>query len=412
MIVQFVRTFSGGGAGVRGAIIAVLLGLALLMACSTGGGSADSGDDAGGQGAADAEVSASVKNGATDVPVDTIVRTAVENGRFDNVELITEGGDEAKSVSGQISGNTWVASGLLEPGQTYVLRGTALNPEDEPEQFKRTFTTRALTLDQQTYASVMPLNGETVGVGMPVIVQFDIPVQKKQRALFERKMHVKSKPSVEGSWNWLNEREAHWRPKEYWPAGTKVTVDLRLNGLPAGNGIYGQKDQKVKFTVGKSVVSTVDVRSHKMQVKINGKLAKTLPVTTGDASHQSRDGVKLVMAKLPTVDMDAASTGVDADAPDYYNIKGVKWALRLTNSGEFIHAAPWSVGSHGNANVSHGCTGLSTSRANWFYHISHRGDPIKYINSSRQPEPGNGWTDWNVSWDEWQKGSALHKLGA
>src|SRR5699024_4244236 len=146
--------------------------------------------------------------------------------------------------------------------------------------------------------------------------------------------------------NWLNEREAHWRPKEYWPAGTKVTVDLRLDGLPAGNGIDGQKDQEVKFTVGKSVVSTVDVRSHKMQVKINGKLAKTLPVTAGDASHQSRDGVKLVMAKLPTVDMDAASTGVDADAPDYYNIKGVKWALRLTNSGEFIHAAPWSVGSH------------------------------------------------------------------
>lgn len=384
--------------------------LVILVGCSTGGSDANTQDEPSSRPTAEAAIDVSVDDGARDVPVDTVVRAAVENGSFDSVDLYVADNRKATTVHGQASGDSWVATGMLEPGQTYQMTAAAANDDGKTVELERTFTTQALSLQQQTYASVSPLNGETVGVGMPVIVQFDIPVQKKQRALFERKMRVSSDPVVAGSWHWLSDTEAHWRPKEYWPAGAEVDVDLRINGLPAGNGIYGQKDQKVKFEIGKSVTSKVDVKTHKMKVNIDGKHAKTLPVTAGDAAHQSRDGVKLVMEKLPTVDMDAASTGVDADAPDYYNIEGVKWALRLTNSGEFIHAAPWSVGSQGHANVSHGCTGMSTDDANWFYQVSHRGDPVEFVNSTRQPEPGNGWTDWNVSWDRWQEGSALANL--
>jgi lipoprotein-anchoring transpeptidase ErfK/SrfK len=113
------------------------------------------------------------------------------------------------------------------------------------------------------------------------------------------------------------------------------------------------------------------------------------------------------MEKFPKVDMDAATTGVDSEAPDYYDIHGVKWAMRLTNSGEFLHAAPWSVGSQGRANVSHGCTGMSTANADWLYHQSKVGDVAKYVHSPRSMEDQNGWTDWNVSWDDWKRGSAL-----
>lgn len=393
-------------AGVLVAAVTVLAGCGAAGSASTDKGTGDDDDTA----TRAVALSASIENGARNVAVDTVVRASVLHGDFDKVELRTVDGDEAKTINGEFSGDSWVASDMLEPGQQYRLMAAASGDSDAEATLERSFTTEALTLDQQTYASVAPLNGETVGVAMPVVVQFDIAVQESQRALFERKMLVTSDPSVEGSWYWLSDTEVHWRPKEYWPAGTAVSVDLRVNGLPAGNGIYGQKDQKVTFNVGKAVVSEVDVKTHKMAVSISGKHVKTLPVTTGDSQHRSRNGTKVVMAKLPTVDMDAASTGVDAGAPDYYNIKGVKWALRLTNSGEFIHAAPWSEGSHGVANVSHGCTGMSLADANWFYDISHRGDPVTFVNSPRQPEPGNGWTDWNVSWSDWQEGSALTNL--
>src|SRR5690606_35410431 len=111
--------------------------------------------------------------------------------------------------------------------------------------------------------------------------------------------------------------------------------------------------------------------------------------------------------KHESIDMDAATTGVDSADPDYYNLKGVKYALRVTNSGEFLHAAPWSTAHQGRANVSHGCVGMSTADAAWLFQRSKRGDVVRYIGSPRRLEPGNGWTDWNRSWSEWLEGSAL-----
>ena len=39
--------------------------------------------------------------------------------------------------------------------------------------------------------------------------------------------------------------------------------------------------------------------------------------------------------------------------------------------------------------------------------FSRIGDVVKYINSSRPMEQGNGYTDWNIPWKQWLKGSAL-----
>ena len=206
-----------------------------------------------------------------------------------------------------------------------------------------------------------PLTSDTVGVAMPIIVRFDIPVQNRE--LYEKNMTVESSKPAEGRWAWFGDREVHYRTKDYWPADTDVTVKVLVNSLPAGNGIYGQQDQVVKFHVGSKVVGYVDVSRYTLTVKENDQVIRTIPVSTGDTKHRTRQGTKVIMEKLRKVDMDAATTGVDSEDDDYYDLEDVEFAMRLTNSGEFLHAAPWSVGSQGRANVSHGCTGMSTDNA-------------------------------------------------
>ena len=349
-----------------------------------------------------------VANGATDVRVSKLVKVLAEDGTVKVASLKTA--DGATEVPGTISDTGWRANSRLEPGTAYDLSVTGLGEDGEEITVTSAFTTQALTLEQQTYPSVAPLEGETVGVGMPVIVTFDLPV--KNRELYEKYMKVTTDNGVTGSWTWFSDTEAHYRPETFWPANTKVNVDLELNSLPAGAGVFGQQDQDINFTVGKKVVTTVNVARHRMTYSVDDQVVRRLPVTTGDDAHRSREGVKVIMEKFSSIDMDAATTGVDSEDPGYYNIEDVRWAMRLTNSGEFIHAAPWSVGSQVRDNVSHGCTGMSTADAKWLYERSRRGDVVKYVNSPRALEDRNGWTDWNVPWATWTAGSALQAAAA
>ncbi|MDR6119146.1 lipoprotein-anchoring transpeptidase ErfK/SrfK [Aeromicrobium sp. SORGH_AS981] len=352
-----------------------------------------------------ATVSANVEDQASDVPVDTVVSVEVQHGTVTEASLTSSDGKQV--VKGEGGDGRWAATSRLEPGTAYTLTAQAEGTDGKPAKLVRTFTTRALTLDQQTYPAVAPLANETVGVGMPVIVTFDVPVENKK--LFEQHMHVTSTPKVEGAWHWMSDTVVHYRPKEFWPAGTKVSVDLDLNSLPAGNGVYGQQDQHVPFTVGRRIVSTVDVARHTLTMNVDGRDVRTIPVSTGKPGHETRGGTKVIMEKFASVDMDAASTGVSESDPDYYDISDVRWAMRVTNSGEFLHAAPWSVGSQGRENVSHGCVGMSTADAQWIYDQSRRGDVVKFVNSGRSLEQNNGWTDWNTRWSDWVQGSALKR---
>ena len=142
-----------------------------------------------------------------------------------------------------------------------------------------------------------------------------------------------------------------------------------------------------------------------MTVTIDGQVARTIPVTTGKDGFLTRGGTRVISEKLEQTRMDAASTGIEPGDPEYYNLD-VRYALRMTNSGEFIHAAPWSVASQGAANVSHGCVGMSTTNARWLFQRSHVGDVVTIVHSTRELEPGNGLTQWNVPWEDWQAGSA------
>lgn len=343
--------------------------------------------------------------GRSVVPVDTPVTVDVEDGELEQVTFTAKGAKGRLPGSFNEDKTSWVAEELLEPGTTYVLTAKAVDDNGLATKVRDRFASEDLTLDEQTYASMSPLDGETVGVGMPVIVTFDIPVT--DRAAFERRMTVTSEPATVGSWNWFSDTEVHWRPKQYWEPGTKVSVDLDLNGVSAGGGIYGQEDRHVDFTIGESVVMKANLRTFKMDVYVGGSRARTIPITGGKDGFESRSGTKLIVEKFESKRMDAATVGIEPGDPEYYNIANVRYAQRVTFSGEFMHAAPWSVGDQGDANVSHGCIGMSTSDAQWLFNQTHRGDPVMVKGTDRGLEEGNGWTDWNESFAEYKAGSAL-----
>ena len=347
-------------------------------------------------------ISANVRR--SDVPVDKVVTVAATGGRLRSVAVRAAKGVR---IPGEVSpdGTRWTASRLLEPGTTYTITTSAVDSEGRTTTTRQRFATKKLTLDEQTYPSVAPLNGETVGVGMPVIVNFDVAV--KDKAAFEKHMHVTATPAQGGSWYWVSDHEAHWRPKTYWKAGSEVSVKVDVNSVAAGNGVYGQEDRDLHFHVGDAHIYKVDTRTDEMKVFSNGRLLRTIPVTTGKPGFTTRSGVKVIIEKFPVKRMRSETIGIGRNSPDYYDLDDVQWAMRLTYSGEFLHAAPWSVADQGRDNVSHGCTGMSTANADWLYHMTRRGDVVVTTGTDRQMEFGNGYGDWNMSWSDYRQGSAL-----
>jgi len=395
--------------------VAVLAGLLALTACglshssndsqppTTGHAGDGSGSGGGGVQATPVALKTNLPHDAQGVPVSHVVRVRAKNGTISAVTVKSKDG----TLPGKLAGDhtSWKASQLLEPGVTYhvIVHGVGA---DGKKSIKRShFSTQALTLAQQTYPSISPLAGQTVGVGMPVVVRFDVPVHNK--ALFEKHMTVTSQPAQKGSWYWISDNEAHWRPQHYWKAGTKVQVHVDVNSLPAGNGVYGQESRDIDFNIGDAHLYKVNMTTDQMQVFSNGKLIRTLPVTTGKTGFTTRSGIKVIEDKTPSMEMSSASIGIPVNSPNGYDIKDVQWAMRLTNSGEFIHAAPWSEADQGNSNVSHGCTGLSTADAEWLYNMSQVGDVVQEFGTSNHMTLTNGFGDWNLSWKDWKKGSAL-----
>lgn len=349
-----------------------------------------------------ARLRTNVRPDATGVTVDQVVEVTAEHARLTDVTVTSDAG----ALEGELSDDdaSWTASDLLEPATTYVVKARGEAEDGTTARRTMRFTTEDLTLDQQTYPSVAPLDGETVGVGMPVIVTFDLPVT--DRAEVEKHLTVTSSPQQTGSWHWLSDTEVHWRPKTYWKADTDVSVDVDINGVDAGNGIYGQESRTVDFHVGDANIYKVSAKTHQMQVFSNGKKLRTIPITTGEQpAFTTRSGVKVIIEKFDAKRMNSETVGITGD--DAYDIDNVQWAMRLTYSGEFIHAAPWSVGSQGHANVSHGCTGMSTENAGWLYAMSKRGDVVEYVGTDKPMTLDNGYGDWNASYAQYAKGSAL-----
>ena len=338
----------------------------------------------------------------SNVPVDTVLTVSATGGTLDEVAVTSEAGELEGALD---AAGAWQAASRLEPGTTYVVKTVSTSDEGVEQRDRSRFSTADLSLDDQTFASIAPLQGETVGVGMPVIVTFDVPVT--DHASMEAQMTVTSTPSQRGSWHWLSDYEVHWRPASYWQAGTDVSVDLDVNSIPAGDGVYGQEDRHVDFHIGEAHIYKVNAQTHQMEVYSDGVLLRTIPITTGKPGFTTRSGVKVIIEKFRHRHMNSETVGIAVDSSEGYDLDDVEYAMRLTWSGEFIHAAPWSVASQGYANVSHGCTGMSTANAAWLYNMTIRGDIVEYTGTDRPMTLTNGYGDWNESFADWKAGSAL-----
>jgi len=337
-------------------------------------------------------------------PADPLVVTA-QAGRLTGVTVLGPDGPIPGVLS--VDGRSFtVPAGELDYASTYVVEAAAVDRLGVPTSARTTVVT--VKPSKFVTYSVSPRDGATVGVGMPVTLFLDRKVgSDAAKKRFEQTLSVAvdGAPAV-GSWRWTSDTVVQYRPAEFWPGNATVEVTAALKGKRITTKAWGQADRTTSFTTGPAMVSYVDMKTLTMKVTRDGEVIRRIPVTTGKEGFVTRSGIKVISNKERTRLMDAATGGTDPDDPEYYRLE-VEYAMRLTNSGEFIHAAPWSLDSQGEESVSHGCTGMSDEDAKWLYERSRIGDVVVYTGSSRKMETWNGIGVWNYSYDEWSTGSAL-----
>lgn len=351
----------------------------------------------------DATIAVNVPAGATEVRPDTVVTVAATRGTLKDVVVSGPNGP----VVGELSGDktSWTSSAPLSTEASYTVSSSAVNADGKQTPLSSNFTT--LKPRDTEKASITPrVDAGQVGVGMPIIVDFDsAPIDK---AAAERRLNVTTSTPIEGAWRWISPKQVVWRPKDYWPSGTQVDVSADMTGVEFAKNVWGVNTDPVHFEIGRKQVSVADITGYDLKVYTNDQLTQTFPVSNGmglTGKYATRDGIKVIMTRENSHRMTAP--GLGEDDPGYYNLL-VRNALRTTNSGEFLHAAPWSVGSQGRRNVSHGCTNMSTKDSRWMLDNSLIGDPVEYINGKRPMTIDNGWGYWNMGFDEWKTGSALY----
>ncbi|MEV7415578.1 Ig-like domain-containing protein [Streptomyces sp. NPDC089919] len=308
-------------------------------------------------------------------------------------------------------GGVWRSTDPLRADESYAVQVRAQGPAAAAGTafVFRTAPARERTEERLT-ADLGPRSG-TYGAGQIVTAELSAPVPRRDRrarALVEQALEVVSEPRVSGSWYWVDDQTLHYRPRGYWPAHTVIEVRSGLDGVALGGGRYGGPSAPVHLVVGDRIEAVTDSARHRMTVRRNGLLLRELPVTTGKAGFRTRSGIKVVLKKEAKVRMRGDSVGIKRGTREFYDMP-VYWATRVTWSGEYVHAAPWSVEAQGEENVSHGCTGMSTEDAQWFFETVHEGDLVSVVNSGGQAMTpfDNGFGDWNLGWPAWLAGSAL-----
>ena len=422
----------------RTAAVAAVGALLLLAGCNNGGTGGQAAPSTSAVPPPPAEVAVSPAAGTADVSPVAPIQVTVTGGEVTTVALVDDkgehltgslgpAGDSAAAAPTSTSGAAasgsaaasatpdaeqtptqktvvWTPDTPLQYGTTYTLTATAQNPDRREVSASSTFTT--VSPDQTDTPGIGPLDGMVVGVGMPIRVYFDQPV--KNKAEVERHLKVTSSRPTDGVWNWMNDSEVHFRPSTYWPAGTDVTLDADLYGVDLGDGVWGEKNREISFHIGAKHVSIADAAAHTLQVFDGDQLVQNFPMSAGSNANPTRNGPHVVTESYRHIVMDSSTFGLAVDAPGGYRTD-VEYAVRISNNGEFVHSAPWSVGDQGYRNVSHGCINLAPSRAQWFFNWAQPGDIVEVKNSigpMLSAADGDIY-DWAIPWDQWKAGSAL-----
>ncbi len=333
------------------------------------------------------------------------------DGRITDVVAVDASG---RHLAGELAadGSRWHSTTPLAASAQYTVRVSTEDEDGRPGRKVLTFTTGKPGAAKRLGITFGPEAG-TYGVGQPLVAELSEPVKEPaQRAVVERGLKVDSTPSVTGAWYWVDDKKLHFRPKDYWPANASVQVRSNLEGIRIGDRLRGDAAKPLTIRTGDRVIAVTDAAAHRLTVHKNGEEIKQIPVTTGKPGFETRNGVKVVLAKERFVRMRSTTVGIAEGSAESYDLD-VHFATRVTWSGEYVHAAPWSVGSQGYANVSHGCVGMSTADAEWFFDTFRQGDLVEVVNSEGDVmEPfGNGFGDWNLTWDKWREGSALTGSG-
>jgi hypothetical protein len=364
--------------------------------------------------ASDAKITITPKSGSTGASIHNNTKVTVAGGTLTSVTMTAKA--TGKAVAGTISADrtSWRPDAALARGTQYAVTATATDSKARSATAQSTFATVSATDSFIGYFT--PEDGSTVGVGMPVSINFDKSIVNK--AAVQRAITVQSSSGQQVVGHWFSSTRLDLRPQTYWKAGSHVSLTLKLDGVRGASGVYGVQDKTVNFDVGRSQVSTVDTKTHEMTVTRDGKVIKTIPISAGGQDHTTYNGQMVIEEKLQTTRMNGATVGfTDDDGKGEYDIPDVPHAMRLSNSGTFIHGNYWGDKSiFGSVNTSHGCIGLSdtkggkdaTTPAAWFYANSMLGDVVTVVNSpDKTIQADNGLNGWNMSWSQWVSGSAL-----
>ncbi len=339
---------------------------------------------------------------ATDVVPTAQISAAVRDGWFQRVTLTNADG---KVVAGTLSQDR-TAYAVTEPlgyGAAYTWAGSVVGRDGTAIPVNGGFTTvkPAATVSGQFQLA----DGQTVGIAAPIILQFSAPI--KDKAAVERALIVTTNPPTEGSWAWLPDEakgaRAHWRTREYYQPGTNVNVTAKIYGVPFGDGAYGAEDLSLQIAIGRRQIVKADAQSHRIQVVTDDGVIMDFPCSYGEADKPrniTRSGTHVVSEKYSDFYMTNPAAG-------YANVHE-RYAVRISNNGEFIHCNPQSIGAQGNTNVTNGCINLNLENAIQYYNSAIYGDPVEVTGTSIQLSYSDGdiW-DWAVDWDSWKAMSAV-----
>lgn len=322
------------------------------------------------------------------------VTVTVTDGTLGPVTLVAEDGTE---VFGAVSPDRrgWWNTTELAYDTSYTLTAQAQNAAGAPVSSTATFHT--VRPGGRVELTGFPTDGMTVGVAQPIAFYFDQPVTN--HAAVEQAITVTATPAQNGGFRWVDDTELRWRPENYWSAGSTVTVTTDLYGRDLGGGMFVGSDTPRSFTVGRKFVADIDNASHLMGIYVDDQLTQLVPVSMGRDNYPTYNGVHVVKQKYESKIMDSTTWGLTGAGA--YRTK-VAWASRISDSGEFVHAAPWSVDSQGVENVSHGCVNVSTDWAKWFYDNALPGDPVVIRGTSGPAlEWWDGYGDFQLPFDQY-----------